>query len=306
MPFMGSLSDILGRREILTTALLFFTIGSIVAGASQSMDILLLGRVLQGVGGAGILPMTQIVLCDIVPLRFRPKYASVAQLAWAIGSITGPLIGGLMVQHVTWRWIFYLNLPFCGVGMVIVPFIIRLKTKQSSIMAKLTRIDWIGGFLFIGSMTSFLMAVTWGGVDHAWDSAATLAPLIVGVVGIVASILWEKWGAREPFIRLAIFSNRSALAGYYCAMTQGLVVRQSLHDQSSMKYANMELQLLSAVYSIILPIVILHFGQSILARTYRCRYNSNEQRPRANRRRCLVAHLPDRSYSMGPMVWLGI
>ncbi|RAO69440.1 uncharacterized protein BHQ10_005452 [Talaromyces amestolkiae] len=224
MPFMGSLSDILGRREILTTALLFFTIGSIIAGVSQSMDILLLGRVLQGVGGAGILPMTQIVLCDIVPLRFRPKYASVAQLAWAIGSITGPLIGGLMVQHVTWRWIFYLNLPFCGVGMIIVPFIIRLKTKQSSIMTKLTRIDWIGGFLFIGSMTAFLMAVTWGGVDHAWDSAATLAPLIVGVVGTFVSILWEKWGAREPFIRLAIFSNRSALAGYYCAMTQGLVL----------------------------------------------------------------------------------
>jgi MFS family permease len=226
MPFMGSLSDILGRREILTAALLFFTIGSIVAGVAQSMDVLLLGRVLQGVGGAGILPMTQIVLCDIVPLRVRPKYASVAQLAWAIGSISGPLIGGLMVQHVTWRWIFYLNLPFCGVGMAIVPFIIRLKTKQSSIIAKLMRIDWIGGFLFIASMTSFLMAVTWGGVDHAWDSAATLAPLIIGIVGTILSILWEKWGAREPFIRLSIFANRSALAGYYCAMTQGLVVRR--------------------------------------------------------------------------------
>lgn len=92
-------------------------------------------------------------------------------------------------------------------------------------MAKLTRIDWIGGFLFIGSMTSFLMAITWGGVDHAWDSAATLAPLVIGIVGTIVSILWEKWGAREPFIRLAIFSNWSARAGYYCAMTQGLVVR---------------------------------------------------------------------------------
>jgi MFS family permease len=192
------------------------------------MDVLLVGRVLQGIGGAGILPMTQIVLCDIVPLRVRPKYESVAQLAWAIGSVTGPLIGGLMAQHVTWRWIFYLNLPFCGIGMVIVPIIIRLKKKQSSIMAKLTRVDWIGGFLFIGSMTAFLMAVTWGGVNHAWDSAATLVPLIIGIVGTVVSMLWEKWGAREPFIRLAIFSNRSALSGYYCALTQGLVVRTSV------------------------------------------------------------------------------
>ncbi|EED17140.1 efflux pump antibiotic resistance protein, putative [Talaromyces stipitatus ATCC 10500] len=224
MPFMGSLSDILGRREILSAALFFFTVGSIVAGVSQSMDILLLGRVLQGIGGAGILPMTQIVLCDIVPLRFRPKYASVSQIAWAIGSITGPMIGGLLVQHVTWRWIFYLNLPFCGVGIVLVPFVIRLKTQKSSITAKLGRIDWLGGLLFIGSMTAFLMAVTWGGVNHTWDSAATLVPLLVGIAGTVLSIIWEKWGTREPFIRLAIFSNRSALAGYYCAMTQGLVL----------------------------------------------------------------------------------
>ncbi|KUL85720.1 hypothetical protein ZTR_08516 [Talaromyces verruculosus] len=91
-------------------------------------------------------------------------------------------------------------------------------------MAKLTCIDWIGGFLFIGGMTSFLMAITWGGADHAWDSAATLAPLVIGIVGTIVSILWEKWGAREPFIRLAIFSNWSARAGYFCAMTQGLCI----------------------------------------------------------------------------------
>lgn len=224
MPFMGSLSDILGRREVLCAAIFFFTVGSIVAGLARQMNVLLLGRVLQGVGGAGIIPMAQIVLCDIVPLRYRPKYASVVQMAWAIGTITGPLIGGLLVQHVTWRWIFYLNLPFCGIGMAVVPFVIRLKTQERSIMAKLARIDWFGGLLFIGSMTVFLMAMTWGGVDHAWDSPATLVPLIVGIVGTVLSIVWEKYGAREPFIRLAIFSNRSALAGYYCAMTQGLMV----------------------------------------------------------------------------------
>lgn len=103
MPFIGSLSDILGRQEILSAALLFFTAGSIAAALSKNMDVLLLGRVLQGVGGAGIIPMSQIVLCDIVPLRVRPKYATFLQLAWAIGSIIGPLIGDLLVQYVTWR-----------------------------------------------------------------------------------------------------------------------------------------------------------------------------------------------------------
>jgi hypothetical protein len=270
------------------------------------MDVLLLGQVLRGVSGAGILPMTQIVLCDIVPLRFRPKYASVAQLAWAIGLINSPLIGGLMVRHVTWRWIFYMNLPFCGVGMVIVPFIIRLKTKQSSTMAKLTRIDWIGEFLFIGCMTSFLMAITWGGVDHAWDSEATLvAPLVIGIVKTIVSILWEKWGAREPFIRLAIFSNWSAHAGYYCAMTQGLVVR--LHSLSNLERETLiEAPLLSALHSVILHLVISHLGQRILSSPYRRRYNLHEQYPRSNRSHCLVAHLPYGPNSMGPMVWLGV
>lgn len=225
MPFMGSLSDILGRQEILVAALLFFTAGSIVAGLSKNMDVLLLGRVLQGVGGAAIIPMTQIVLCDIVPLRVRPKYATFSQMAWAIGSIIGPLIGGLFAQYATWRWIFWLNLPFCGVGLVLVPLTLRLRTKKSSVMEKLGRIDWIGGFLFVSSMTIFLMAVTWGGVDHEWASAATLVPLLLGIAGTAVSVIWEKFGAAEPFIRLDIFSNKSALAGYFCAITQGLVVR---------------------------------------------------------------------------------
>ncbi|EED12228.1 efflux pump antibiotic resistance protein, putative [Talaromyces stipitatus ATCC 10500] len=224
MPFMGSLSDILGRQEILSAALLFFTAGSIAVGLCKNMDVLLLGRVLQGVGGAGIIPMTQIVLCDIVPLRVRPKYATFSQMAWALGSIIGPLIGGLLAQYVTWRWIFWLNLPFCGVGLVLVPLTLRLKTKKTSVMEKLARIDWIGGFLFISSMTIFLMAVTWGGVDHAWASTATLVPLLLGIAGTVVSLLWEKWGAAQPFIRLAISSNRSALAGYFCAITQGLAL----------------------------------------------------------------------------------
>lgn len=108
---------------------------------------------------------------------------------------------------------------------MLVPVTLRLKTKKTSVMEKLARIDWIGGFLFISSMTIFLMAVTWRGVDHEWASAATLVPLLLGIAGTVLSLLWEKLGAAEPFLRLAIFSSRSALAGYFCAITQGLVVR---------------------------------------------------------------------------------
>lgn len=235
MPFMGSLSDILGRREILFTAVVFFTAGSIVAARAGDMTTLLVGRVLQGVGGAGILPMAQIVLCDIIPLRYRPKYASVVQLAWALGTILAPLIGGLIVAHTTWRWIFYLNIPFCAIAMTIVPLAIRLnKKRELSWPEKLLRVDWVGAILFVSSMTLFLMAITWGGVDHPWDSAATLAPLIIGVVGTFVSIAWEKWGAREPFVRLAIFSNRSAVAGYFCSMMQGLLVRNSTRCSSDL------------------------------------------------------------------------
>ena len=108
-------------------------------------------------------------------------------------------------------------------------FLIPLKTAKTSLKAKLMRVDWLGGFLFIGGLTSALIAITWGGVQFAWISPRTLIPLSVGVTGLIASLVWERYGALEPFLRHSLFHTPSAIAAYICAFLQGLLLFTALY-----------------------------------------------------------------------------
>ena len=206
----------------------FFTAGTLLCCLAQSFPELLAGRSIQGVGGGGILSLGLVILTDIIPLRQRPVYVGVNQISWALGTITGPLIGGLFAQHATWRWIFYINFPFCAIGFLAVPLVLKLHVQRATIRERLRHVDWIGAFLFIGSMTSFLVGMTFGGVQFPWRSPHTLVPLIIGAVGIAATILWERFGAAEAFLRLSIFDSYSALAAYTGATLQGLLVSSAL------------------------------------------------------------------------------
>lgn len=109
--------------------------------------------------------LVYIILTDIVPLRQRPKYNGFVSLSWAVGSMTGPLIGGAIAENTTWRWIFYLNFPLCAAALVMIPLVLKLEIDTTSLKAKLALVDWFGNVLFIASLTSFLVAVTWGGVQ---------------------------------------------------------------------------------------------------------------------------------------------
>ncbi|KFY24241.1 hypothetical protein V493_05366 [Pseudogymnoascus sp. VKM F-4281 (FW-2241)] len=228
-PFLGALSDIFGRREILFLSLSLFTIGTLVCCTANNFTSLLAGRSIKGIGGGGIIAMVLVVLTDIVPLRQRPKYTSYVQVTLAFGTISGPLIGGAIVQHLTWRWLFYLSFPFCGIGLALIPFVVKLKKQKTTFINMFLHVDWLGSFLFIGSTTSFLIAITWGGVQFPWGSYQTLVPLLIGIAGCVVTVFWEKWGAKFPFVRLSIFKARSAYAAYFCAMTQGLLLYAELY-----------------------------------------------------------------------------
>lgn len=208
--------------------------GTIVCCSAQGFTRLLAGRAVQGVGGGGIVVLTLVVMTDIVPLRQRPKYNALIQLAWAFGTITGPLIGGLIAQHTTWRWVFYLNFPFCGVGLALIFLTVRLQTQRTSLKQKIIRVDWIGGFIFTASMTSFLIGITWGGLQFPWSSFRTIVPLVLGAVGTLASFAWEVWGTKTPFLRLFLFNSRSAVLAYACSLLQGLLVSRILRNQVSL------------------------------------------------------------------------
>lgn len=128
---------------------------------------------------------------------------------------------GLIVAQ---RWIFWINLPFIGLALVLVPLTLVLAFKVSSLADKLRRVDWIGSVLFIGSSTSFLIPITWGGVSYPWDSWRVLAPLIIGIVGLAVFAAFEEYVATEPLIRLDVFKNRTAAASYFETTLHGMIL----------------------------------------------------------------------------------
>jgi MFS family permease len=160
-PTWASFSHIIGRKSVLLTALALFTAGTIVCSVAGRIGVLLVGRCIQGVGGGGLVALTYVIVTDMVTLRERGKWMSVISLQWAIGSIIGPVIGGALAQWTTWRWIFWLNIPFCVIAAIGVPFCLRLNTKEGSVWTRLKSFDWFGSFLFVAATTSFLIPLTW-------------------------------------------------------------------------------------------------------------------------------------------------
>lgn len=202
------MSDIFGRRELLITALVFFTAGSVICGVASNIPVLLAGRCVQGVGGGGIITLVQVITADIIPLRQRPKFFSLVLAAWALGSVLG---------------------PFCSLGFIMVPLFVKLVTDRTSLKSKFLRVDWLGGFLFTGGLTSFLIGLSFGGVQFPWASPRTFIPIMTGILGVTAALIWERYGAREPFLRHSCFCSSSAIVAYLCAFIQGLVLFCALY-----------------------------------------------------------------------------
>lgn len=192
------------------------------------MATLLAGRVIQGVGGGGLIPLAMIIITDLVPLRQRPKYAAIVQVSMALGTILGPLIGGCFEEYTSsstgWRWVFYINFPLSVLAGVMLFASVRFQKGG----VQLRSVDWIGQVLFIASISIFLIGLSWGGVQYSWGSYQTLIPLCLGVVGIIATALWEFLGTSHPFIRLSILTDRSSLAVYAAAIVQGTIVRSPM------------------------------------------------------------------------------
>lgn len=137
--------------------------------------------------------------------------------------------GGGFAQNVSWRWVFWINLPFIGIGGALITLFLHLNYKTSSFMDKLRRIDWLGMFLFLSSTTGFLIPITWGGVQYPWSSWRTLVPLIVCALGITGFILHQEYLAPEPLIRTSVFKNRTAAIAYLSSAIHGIILWSILY-----------------------------------------------------------------------------
>jgi EmrB/QacA subfamily drug resistance transporter len=206
-PLYGKISDMFGRKKIFLIAISIFLIGSILCGAAQTMNQLIVFRGLQGLGAGGLMVLAMTVVGDVVPPRQRGRYQGYFGATFAISSVVGPLLGGFFsdansILGITgWRWIFYINLPIGILALFAIATRLHLPVKRSP-----HKVDYSGAVLMAVSVVSLLLATVWGGIDYPWGSWQIIGLFSTAVVFAIGFLIREHY-AKEPIIPLGLFRN---------------------------------------------------------------------------------------------------
>lgn len=215
-PLLGKLSDLYGRRLIFQVTLGAFVVGSLLCGAAQSIGQLIAARGVQGVGGGGIQALAFAILGDVLPPRERGRYIGFFTLAWVGSALLGPLVGGFIIDHYSWRWIFFINVPAAIAVGVVCHFALRLPFRRVD-----AKLDYPGAALLILSVGSLMTALEIG--RDGWTDAPVLVLFTLGIVATVAFVAVER-RAEEPMIPLRLFGNRIVLMCIMLGVFAGMVM----------------------------------------------------------------------------------
>lgn len=200
-PLYGKISDMFGRKKIFQTAIIIFLVGSALCGLAQTMNQLIVFRGLQGIGAGGLMTLVFAIIGDVVPPRQRGRYQGYFGAVFAVSSVLGPLLGGLFTDHLSWRWVFYINLPIGAIALAAIAARLHLPVHKSP-----HKVDYPGALLLAVSVVSLLLATVWGGVDYPWGSSEILGLFAAAAVG-TGLFIWRERYAREPIIPLSLFKN---------------------------------------------------------------------------------------------------
>lgn len=218
-PVYGKLSDIYGRRKLLLVALAVFGVASSLCALAANLWQLVAARALQGVGGAGLMAMAQAAIADVVSPRERGRYQGYMASTWGIASIAGPIVGGWVTDTLSWRWIFWANLPIAFIAMLLCNRALRLL----AVRARQTRIDWAGAGLLTAAVGAFLLVLSWGGVELPWTS-----PLVLGLgaagLALFALLARQERHFPDPLLPPRLFANPVFVSGVAIAFCGALAL----------------------------------------------------------------------------------
>jgi EmrB/QacA subfamily drug resistance transporter len=205
-PLWGKLGDLYGRKRLYQLAILIFLAGSVLSGLSQSMIQLIAFRAIQGIGAGGLMVGSQAIMGDVVPARQRGRYMGYFGVVFGVTNVAGPLLGGLFTEHLSWRWIFYINVPVGILALFVVATVLHIPVNRVP-----RKIDWAGTALLSAGVTSMILLTTWAGSQYAWGSA-TIIGLGLTTLAMLGAFCWVETRASEPIIPLWLFKNRTFTA----------------------------------------------------------------------------------------------
>lgn len=200
-PLWGKISDLYGRRIIFQITIVIFLIGSALCGLAQSMPQLILFRAIQGIGGGGLMAIAFAIIGDVIPARERGRYSGYFGAVFGVSSLAGPLLGGWITDNISWRWIFYINLPIGIVALVVTSIVLKMPVIKRD-----AKIDYLGATSIVAGVSSLLLYLNWAGEKYGWTSPTALAFVAVSVAMTVAFVFIEL-RAVEPIIPMQLFKN---------------------------------------------------------------------------------------------------
>lgn len=221
-PIYGKLGDMFGRKKIFMSSIGIFLIGSILCGFSQNMEQLIIFRAIQGLGGGGLMALVFAIIADVVPMRQRGRYQGYFGAVFGVSSVAGPLLGGLLTDHLSWHWIFFVNVPFGLLALWVVATRLHLPVRVSQ-----HKIDFIGAGLLSAASICILLVSVWGGNQYDWMSNEIIG-LIVGAFAAIGLFILQERRAKEPIIPLHLFKSDIFISSILLTILAGIAMFASI------------------------------------------------------------------------------